>query len=270
VDEVVGEVGVLGDPTPLDDVAHVAGGERTTFTYDLRAMVSRGQKGFDGVEIAMPSQATFGDLLMGDPLVALPRDAYEVESSADRLVVRFPSHRIVDGTLVRVVFDTSVLVFGTRFLGKVFDTEGAHLPQPIQSGNANAEVSTDKLWVWVTEESLREGLLTMVAVFPEGITPNGDGVNDVAQISYTLLRLTGKALVEVSIRDLLGRQVREVYSGRETNGRYDQPDGSYGYKVWDGRDGDGALVPPGIYLYMVSVKTDAETSWEVGKIVVVY
>ena len=261
-DEVVGEVSVSGEPTPLDDVAHVAGGERTTFVYDLRATVSPGQHGFDGLEIAVPSEAIFGELLMGDPLVALPREEYEVASSTDRLVVRFPSHRIEDGTLVRVVFDTSVLVFGTRFLGKVFDTEGNYLPQPIQSGNANEEVSTDKLWVWVTEESLQGGLLTRVSVDPEGITPNEDGINDEARISYTLLQLTGEALVEVSIRELSGAPIRKVYGGRESNGRYDRP--------WDGRDDGGNLVPPGMYLYTVSVTTDAETTRKVGRIAVVY
>jgi len=271
VDEVVGELAVLGDPAPLDDVARVAGGERTTFTYDVRATASPGQKGFDGLEIAMPSEATFKDLRMGDPLTSLALDAYEViDSDPGRLVVRFPSHRIVDGTLVRVVFDTSVLVFGTRFEGKVFDTEGDHLAQPIQPGNANDAVSTDKVWVWITEESLREGFLMKVGADPEAITPNGDGIGDEARISYTLLQLTGEALVEVLIWDVLGRQVRRVYVGRETNGRYDRPSGSHRHKVWDGRDEDGDLVRPGVYLYTLSAKTDAETTRKVGRIAVVY
>ena len=270
-DEVVGEVAALADPAPLNEVAHVAGGERTTFTYDLRATASPGQTGFDGLDLTMPSEVAFGELLMGYPLAALPREEYEVESSGSRLVVRFPSHRITDGTLVRVVFDTSVLVFGTRFVGKVFDTEGDHLSQPIQPGNANEAVSTDKLWVWVTEESLQAGILTMLEVTPVGaITPNGDGINDAARISYTLLQLTGEALVELSIRDLSGRQVRSVYRGRELNGRYDQSDGAYPYKVWDGKDDDGKSVPPGLYLYALSVKTDSETARKVGRIAVVY
>jgi len=163
-----------------------------------------------------------------------------------------------------------VLVFGTRFEGKVFDTEGDHLAQPIQPGDANAEVATDKVWVWLMEESLREGFLTMVGADPEAITPNGDGIGDEARISYTLLQLTGEAFVKVSIWDVLGRQVRRVYVGREMNGRYDRPGGSHRHKVWDGRDEEGKVVRPGVYLYTLSVKTDAETTQKVGRISVVY
>jgi flagellar hook assembly protein FlgD len=95
-------------------------------------------------------------------------------------------------------------------------------------------------------------------------------VNDEARISYTLLQLTGEAPVEITIYDLSGHRVRKVYSANEMNGKYDQPSGSYKYKTWDGRDEDGDLVPPGVYLYKISVDTDTGSHSEMGRLAVVY
>jgi hypothetical protein len=271
VDEVVGEIAVLEEPTPSGEVARVVGGQRTTFTYDVKATLSHGQKGFDGVEITVPSQATFKELLIGDPLVPLPQEEYEVESSdPSRLVVLFPSHRIVDGTPLRVVFDTAVLILGTHFAGCVFDSEGLDLTQPIKPGNANDEVSTNQLHVLVTETSLEGGILSSVEVAPAVVTPNGDGVNDEVRISYTLLQLTEEASVKISIYDLSGLRVRLIYAGEEINGKYDQPSGPYSRKVWDGRDDDGDLVSPGLYLYRVSVHADEGNYEKAGTIAVMY
>lgn len=271
VDEVVGEIAVLGDPTPSGEVARVAGGQRTTFTYDVKATLSRGQKGFDGVEITVPSQATFKDLLMGDPLVPLPQDEYEVDTlDPSRLIVLFPSHRVVDGTPLRVVFDTAVLVLGTPFAGAVFDSKGLDLPQPIKPGNAHDEVSTNKLYVLVTETSLEGGILSSVEVTPTATTPNGDGVNDEVGISYTLLQLTEEASIEISIYDLSGLRVRLVYAGKEMNGKYDQSSGPYRRKVWDGRDDEGDLVAPGLYVYRLSVRADEGIYTKAGTIAVMY
>ncbi len=170
---------------------------------------------------------------------------------------------------MQVRFDAAVLVFGTRFGGEVYDLESKELPQLVEDGNANDEVSTDKLRVFVSEGSLGR-YLGSVEVDPEVLTPNGDGINDEVRISYTLLQLTGEAPVDISIYDVLGRRVRGVYRGKERNGRYAQSGGVYAYKVWDGRDGDGHLVPPGIYVYKITVEADAGSSERAGALTVVY
>ena len=50
----------------------------------------------------------------------------EVED--DRMVIRFPNHRVLDTSPVELKFAGAVLVYGTRFTGKVFDTLSDELP----------------------------------------------------------------------------------------------------------------------------------------------
>ncbi|MGE5175541.1 MAG: lamin tail domain-containing protein [Hyphomicrobiales bacterium] len=68
-----------------------------------------------------------------------------------------------------------------------------------------------------------------------------------------LLRLTPEArgrMLDVVVRDLLGREVRTLVRGQRF--------ASEGAFAWDGRGDDGAPVPPG--LYVVSAEARAETS----------
>ena len=41
-------------------------------------------------------------------------------------------------------------------------------------------------------------------------------------------------------------------------------------RVWDGRDESGRLVPPGLYLYRVSVEADHQAVEQAGLLHVVY
>ena len=67
-------------------------------------------------------------------------------------------------------------------------------------------------------------------------------------IQYDLLKLTEDRLVEVGVWDMSGRLVREVYVGRDHSGQYIQ--------TWDGRDSNGQLVPPGLYVCRVAVNRE--------------
>ncbi len=68
-------------------------------------------------------------------------------------------------------------------------------------------------------------------------TPNGDGVNDVLQIDYVVLKVNEPTAVRVLIHDLAGRLVREVYDGADRAGRY--------ARSWDGLDAGGNGLPRG-------------------------
>ena len=97
---------------------------------------------------------------------------------------------------------------------------------------------------------------------PNPFTPNGDGVNDATRWTLDLFMLTSAAGVSVSIHDLDGRQVRLLEelasSGRLT-------------VEWDGRDGTGERVLPGIYLYRLFVDSDTgEDNELVGTVAVAY
>jgi flagellar hook assembly protein FlgD len=66
----------------------------------------------------------------------------------------------------------------------------------------------------------------------------------------------------VAVWDLSGRRLRQVYEGLDGVGIYE--------RVWDGRDESGRLVPPGLYLYRVSVEADHQTVGQARLLHVVY
>ena len=105
-------------------------------------------------------------------------------------------------------------------------------------------------------------MITLFGAAPNPFTPNGDGFHDETVIEYDLLQLTGLSPVSLKVYDGIGRVVRRVYVGEDTAGRY--------ARIWDGRDEKGDLVPPGSYLYRVSVQADALTDSKMGTVVVAY
>lgn len=260
-DSVLGEIAVEGASQPLEGIARVEAGRPTAFAYDVRVVFApESEGGFDALRIAMPSQARFNGLEMGDPLEPVAHAGVDTSDSKS-LTVYLP-HEITRGRNdpIRVRFETAVLVHGTRFVGQVFDTEGEGLPQDIQAGDASGEVSTNRLQVLISEASLEEVLGT-VEVSPNPMSPNGDEVNDRLTIRYILLQLTGEAKVEMGIYDLRGHKVWGKAWNRE-NGIYTEE--------WDGRGGDGRLVPPGVYLCKVRVETDGGVFEKTRSIATVY
>ena len=93
------------------------------------------------------------------------------------------------------------------------------------------------------------------------LTPNGDGINDELRIGYSLLTVTRPSPVELLLFDLGGRRVA-AFEGMQPVGNHRQ--------VWDGRDGDGALVPPGTYIYRLRVRGDDDPEVRQGIVAVVY
>ena len=246
--KVLGEVSLAGEPNPPKGVLEVPAGVDTTFVYDIRAeFTSPDQGGFDGVTLEVPPGTRFLKLEMGDPPAEVaPR---EVVEEGGRLTVYLPHRVTMDKNVpLRLTFRTALLISGTYLAGSVLDTEGENLPQSIDPGNANPDVSTNGLQVFASEPSLRP--LSSLGISPRAITPNGDLSNDRAEISFGVLQVE-RASVSVEIWDTSGRKVREVFSGELARGMYT--------RVWDGTDDMGELVQPGVYVCRVVVRTGSGT-----------
>ena len=165
------------------------------------------------------------------------------------------------GVVLEVVFNAPVLrEVGTFFDGRVFDrTRPQEVRQQIVPGNAADEVESDLLSV---KTSLSNFLLFSPRVFPKTFSPNGDAINDVLNISYTLLRVTAPVPVSIKIYDPSGALVRGVYSDADSIGEYT--------RTWDGMDSSNHLVAPGIYLYQKLLNLQTEKEIRSGIISVVY
>lgn len=98
---------------------------------------------------------------------------------------------------------------------------------------------------------------------PNPFSPNGDGINDRVEFGLQLYLLTTEVEVRVDIYDLAGRRVRRL-------GPLMYGAGSMTL-TWDGRDEEGDLVAPGVYVYQLSAESDTdEGKVRTGSVAVAY
>ena len=258
--QALAEIALLSDPMPPEGIAAVPAGVDTAFTYDVRADLGASPaSGFDGIRIATPSEPRFLELEMGDPATTVAPDSVRLEPSGMR--VYFPSHRVTRGRdeRLRITFSTQLYVYGTLFSGQLLDTQG-RLPQIIVGGDASQSVGTDQLLVIFAGDADR--LLPSVDLTPPVITPNGDGRNDQATLSFDLLHLVQETPVTISLQDLSGRKLKDLYRGELSAGSHS--------RSWDGTDARGTPVPPGVYLLGVTVHAAARAEHRFRAVNVAY
>ena len=233
----------------------VVPGEKTSFTYAVRAILDPQDAGIDGLEVSTPLPAEIKEVRIdGDPIV------FSEAVREDGFTVSFPESRISEhATLLEVAFDVEVLLYGTRFAGRVFDTrrEG-DIPQIVVPGDATPDIDTNDLLVkWDLDRSL----LASVGTSQRHLTPNGDGVNDAVEISYSLLQVIQPIRVSIEIFDLSGNRIW-LHLEDKVNGQY--------AVTWRGVDDSGRLVPPGLYVYRLVADADKESNVRMGTLAVVY
>ena len=249
---------LVGEIHPVETIV----GEPTRFTYFIRPTIRSGDIGFDGVEISTPSGVLSVDSLR---IGGIELHDFTWTIAPDRRGFEVLLPRKLDttdnGALLEVVFRAPVLrEVGTRFAGRVFDTGSPHeVRQRVVPGNASDDVEGDRLSVTT---SLSSSLVFAPRVWPSPFTPNGDGVNEAARISYKLLRVTSSVPVAIGLFDLSGRRVKQLYEGTDPLGEYEHS--------WDGRDDSGRLVPPGLYLYRIEADLHSQREINSGILSVAY
>ena len=247
---------VVGEIWP----ARAKPGEETPFTYALLPRFTGSESGFDQLLLQTSGQFTRVDSVH---IVGVPAGWELAEPLEDgRVLLRLGERleRADRGKVIEVFFHARVFHYGTVFSGRVFDSERpVEVGQYVEAGDATFQMDSNRP---VVDVDLGSRFVGETAALPRVFTPDGDGVNDLLTIRYTVLLLAGGGDVRVDILDLSGRRVAEVYRDDHSSGRYQQ--------TWDGRGSSGKVVPPGIYLYRVRLHLDAEAEEHGGVFSVVY
>lgn len=230
--------------------------EGSTSISDRRAVTTT----FDRAYMPIAGDSLFADS-DGNQIV--------VRSTTDSLRVLFPqsvNRGLADGenALVEIQFQTQTLKAGSEFLALVRSSAESAVFQRVESEGRDAtelvDSGTARPTVLQVDSIIDE--LNIPAIF----SPNGDGVNDRLDIEFTILTIRDDRPVEVGIYDLSGRRVA---SATPVSGVELSQSGTIGF-TWDGTNGSGDLVPPGIYVARVKLETDNEDLEAIQVVNVVY
>ncbi len=215
-------------------------GERTTFTLSLQPRLQADNRGFDQVLVVLPPGAAveLEEVVVGAERVPVTK----VPSGSDSLWVQLPAPVAAEDGLVALQFSGVLYLASNAFAVQVGLGEGAErVWQRVDAGTGRG------LQV-LTPFSGR--LVGEVAVSSNPFTPNGDGINDVVELVFPVFAVQGAKALVLEVYGLDGQRVRQLApvvphaAGVQS-------------ATWDGRDDQGRLMPPGLYVCRVGVEVDA-------------
>ena len=249
---------ILAEITP----GEAALGEVTPFVFKLLPRFQADDLGFDSIEITTPlAPASIDEVRIGSNVLTpgeFDIEPYDTESQS--FSVRFPRVDLqTSGELIEVAFQSEVFKVGTVFAGRVYDsTRPLEVRQRVAEGDADPLADGGSLSV--SPHNISSNAIRAFEVSP--LTPNGDGINDVLEIGYDLVNLSGQVPVQLEVFSLAGQQIAVIEVDPGASGRFSA--------TWEGRDEYGKLLPPGLYFVRLKVAADAATETLVALLPVIY
>jgi len=255
---LAGRVQAEISPTVVD------AGRETPFVLSLqmRRLERGSDTGFRFIEIQTLAEIVGVDSVRVDDRPVVFTSARSEEGIGINLWERL----LQDGSFVQIFFRGRLFVDGTRFQVRALDrryvTEGEEktVYQYAQEGDVEPLSLGGALAVRLSDDDSH--LIAGVATRGAAFSPNGDGINDLFALAYSLLKLTKPAPVFFEIFDLSGNLLRRGYAEEDVSGRF--------FQLWDGRNDNGKKVAPGLYIYRMQVEADAGTVSRQGVVGVVY
>ncbi len=230
---------ILGEIAPNKTTQR---GQPQTLTLTLRPAFQDGNSGFDQVLVELPPGAKM-DLIDGavgakqygrDQLERLP-------TGPDSLWVRLPALVVPGQDLVSLRFSATLYLVSNAFAVQVGRGQGADsVWQRVDAGRG--------LTVFTP---FTKAVLGEVAASSNPFTPNGDGINDVVELAFSVFQVHGAKALILEVYSLDGQTVQRIEQAAATAAGVQR-------LTWDGRDRQGRLLPPGLYVCRVGVEVDTE------------
>ena len=223
-------------------------GAETLFTYTIDALIRPEDQGFDQVHLDLPG--TVQEVRWERAVV--PATGYAASWDAQGLRLELePDHAVLQSGRLEVDF-RGVLLRPTLAV-----RAGVALADTGQLNYQNAQPATEDAWTLVGRGQIGR-TLARVQVWPNPFNA-GRGPT---QIQIDLANVQMPQPLSVGVYDLAGRRVRGLWENQLRSA------GRQGLE-WDGRDDQGRLVVPGLYLLRVESQADVGDVW-VGSVGVVY
>ena len=230
--------------------------EITAFTYLVQPQLEPGERGFDGVVVDTDARVVAVDHVAITSPTGTDTLAQDAEWEITRLDASGFAIRLTEPidsadesfNIVQVGFRAQIYAYDTLFSGSLTHSEiPLEIPQPVVEGDADELADGNTLRVALSTIP-KEPIQSMSLSSPV-FTPNGDGLNDEVMVEYELLNLSGGTPTTLGVFDLSGRKVGEAFSDDGMiSGRSEF--------AWDGTDGRGSLLPPGLYILQLEVGAD--------------
>lgn len=211
------------------------------FTLNIDAVIGPNDHGIDTLTIITPSPAELLEVRVnGQPGAFLSR------VTAQRMTIAFNS-TITSNSQISVRFSTTPFLAVNSYETSLSSNKVANNPQwvdaPLKDGNPS--------WSIVTV-GVPDKLIIDPKIEPNPFTPNGDGVNDETFIKFFLGNIEKARRLTVDIYDLTGRKIRDLFDTHTVAAAF-VSDNSI---LWDGKDNNGKIVRPGIYIYQIKINSD--------------
>ena len=235
-------------------------GQREVLSLFLKPLLGNNHQGFDLVLVELPPgieaelvDARVGsesELAEGGGKLYGPDELERFETGADSLWVRLPEPVRDSQQLVELRFASVLYLVSHEFIALVGmgADEGERIWQRVDAGDATFLLAGSGR----TAHSPVDGsLIGEIEVVPNPFTPNGDGINDVVEFAFPVFKIQGQKVMLLEVYSLSGRLLL----------RLENPVASaagFQHLVWDGRDDNGRLAPPGLYICRVGMEVDAE------------
>ena len=220
----------------------------------VKPVFTRQDLGFDEILVRTPPDMSleFGALRLWESGQAEElADVQVVETRPDSLWLRLD--RLVkqggEVDLVEVQFTTALFSPGVVLQAALGNSSLANSWQQVDPADVTELAQSQGLQILASVQDNK--VLGDLGIQPEVVTPNGDGVNDVLSIDFTVRRLSGARPVTVRIYDLGGRLMRRLDAQKPlVAGRY--------VLDWEAEDQQGRVVPPGIYILRIDIDADSD------------